>query len=111
MTPSPSKQQDSGVERRATRDVVEGELHEFERSQQRRRRQFPLALLVGLLAGLVALAFRFGLAQAERLRNALLGYAHAHAPWAVILPVAFGATFAGLSVLLVRRVAPEAAGS
>lgn len=111
MTTSPSDPDEPGDAQHATRDIVEGEVHEFQQAQQRRNRQFPFALLVGLLAGLVALAFRVGLSYAEQLRNALLRFAHAHAPWAVILPVAFGAAFAGLSVLLVRKVAPEAVGS
>src|SRR6185437_12847158 len=94
-----------------TGDVVQGEMRDLVRAHERLRRQLPRALLVGILAGLCAVAFRAALSLAERLRGGLVGYAHTHGPWGFLLLPAFGATFAGLSVLLVRRVAPEASGS
>lgn len=68
-------------------------------------------MLVGLLCGLVAVAFHRTLDAAALLRNAVLEYAHAHAPWGILLPVAFGALCGGTAVWLVRVAAPEAAGS
>ncbi|MGV3723982.1 MAG: hypothetical protein ACO1SX_24070, partial [Actinomycetota bacterium] len=38
--------------------AIYGEVRDFLRSHERRRRQFPRAVLVGLIAGLVAVAFR-----------------------------------------------------
>ncbi|HSS48301.1 MAG TPA: hypothetical protein VLX28_05085, partial [Thermoanaerobaculia bacterium] len=54
------------------------EVASFVRRQERRRRLVPRAALVGLVAGLVAVAFRRSLEGAERLRAALLAFAHAH---------------------------------
>jgi CIC family chloride channel protein len=90
---------------------VRSEIQEYLHVSQQRRRLFPRAALVGLLAGLVAVAFRAVLAAADSLRNALIAWAH-HFPlvgW--LVPVCFCATGASLSVFLVRRFAPEAAGS
>ncbi len=87
------------------------ELEEYLHASQQRRHLFPRAALVGLLAGLVAVAFRAVLATADELRNGLIRWAH-HVPtvgW--IVPVLFGAFGAGVSVYIVRRVAPEASGS
>jgi chloride channel protein, CIC family len=95
----------------ATREAIQGEMRDLARAHERRRRQFPRALLVGVLAGLVAVAFRSSLVISEHLRDRLVAWAHAHAPWGAIAPVAFGAICAGISVLLVRRVAPETSGS
>lgn len=92
-------------------EAVRGEIRDFLRADERRRRQFPRALCVGAIAGLIAVALRFGLTYAERLRDALVASASRHPPWGVIAPVAFGAIFAGLSVLLVQRWSPESAGS
>ena len=79
--------------------------------QGQRRRFFPRALLVGLLAGGMAVAFRWALEGGDSLRGQLLAWAH-HAPrWGWLLPILVGALGAGLAVFLVHRVAPEAAGS
>jgi CIC family chloride channel protein len=94
-----------------TLEAVRGEMQAVVRAHERRRRQFPRAVIVGVLAGFLAVAFRFGLDAAERLRGALVLYAHAHAPWGIVMPIAFAAIFAGLSVLVVRRFAPETSGS
>ena len=85
---------------------------DFERRQERRRRVVPRAALVGLLAGLVAAAFRFTLDTADHLRNVLFRFAHG-------LPTGLGLTLAcavcgggaATALWLVRRFAPEAAGS
>ena len=81
------------------------------RSHDRRRRQIPRALLVGVLAGAVGGAFRRILAEGDNLRDALIHWAHAHAAWGVLIPVLLGAVGAGIAVWLVRRMAPEASGS
>lgn len=94
-----------------TPDVISGEIGDFVRAHERRRRQMPRAVLVGVVAGLVAVAFRLSIESVERLRAALLAHAHGLGDWGVLLPVAFGALGAGLGVELVRRLAPETAGS
>ena len=92
-------------------DALQTELSTYLHTQERRLHQFPRAVLVGLLAGVVGVAFRVGLQLAERGRHAALDLAHRHAGWGLpawILVATAGITAA---VLLVRRIAPEAAGS
>src|SRR4051812_5798364 len=99
--PSPATPDD------ATHAGVRGELRDFLRAQEQRRKQVPRALLVGVIAGFVATTFRWGLALMERCRDDLLVHAHTLGAWGFILPVVFGAVLGGFAVWLVRRVAPE----
>ena len=87
------------------------ELQEYLHVSQQRRRLFPRAALVGLLAGLMAVIFRMLLAGGDAARNSLLAWAHRVPVIGWLFPMVFSATGAALSVLLVRRFAPEAAGS
>lgn len=91
--------------------IVAGEVADFLRAHESRRRQFPRAALVGILAGLLAVLFRAALDGADRLRMALIHVAHHYPFWGPILPMAFGAVGAGSGVYLVRRLAPEVSGS
>ena len=95
----------------ATSELVRGEIRDFLQAHERRRTQIPRAVLVGAIAGLVAVAFRHTLDRAEWLRNALIDYARVHGIAGALLPILFAALTAALSVYLVRRVAPEASGS
>ncbi|HLK55369.1 MAG TPA: H(+)/Cl(-) exchange transporter ClcA [Chthonomonadaceae bacterium] len=95
----------------ASQAQVRSEIHEYVQVRQQRKRLFPRAALVGLLAGMVAVAFRAILALGDNLRDALIAWAHHYPTIGWIFPVLFSAAGAGLSVLLVRRGAPEAAGS
>jgi CIC family chloride channel protein len=79
--------------------------------QSQRRKLFPHAVLVGLLAGGIAVAFRWALEGGDFLRNRLIVWAHQAPTWGWLLPMGVGALGAGLAVGLVHRVAPEAAGS
>lgn len=90
---------------------VRSEIQEYLQMRQQRRRLFPRAALVGLLAGLVAIAFRAVLAAGDNVRNALLTGAHRYPFFGWILPVLFSAIGASLAVFLVRHFAPEASGS
>ena len=90
---------------------VRSEIQEYLYVSQQRRQLFPRAALVGLLAGLVAAAFRAVLAAADSLRNALITWAHHYPLLGWLFPVCFSAVGASLSVYLVRRFAPEASGS
>lgn len=75
----------------------------------KRRHILLKALLVGILAGLLASAFRVCLQTAETWRVSLQ---HSWSrPWALVAGAALGAAGGGLSVWLVRRFCPEAAGS
>ncbi len=90
---------------------VRSEIQEYLHVRQQRRRLFPRAALTGLLAGLVAIAFRAALAGGDALRSALIVWARHFPPFGWLFPVCFGAAGASLAVALVRRFAPEASGS
>ncbi len=101
----------AGLFVQAPPDPVQSEIQEYLSVRQQRRRLFPRAALVGLLAGSIAVAFRVVLAAGDSLRGAMLVWAH-HFPLAGwLFPMCFSALGAALSVALVRRAAPEAAGS
>ncbi|MBI3910157.1 MAG: H(+)/Cl(-) exchange transporter ClcA [Armatimonadetes bacterium] len=94
-----------------TPEAVRREVRDFLRSHEERNRQFPRAALVGMLAGLAAVAFRWSLAAGDTLRNGLIAWAHRHPIWGWVLPMLVGAVGAGVAVRMVRRLAPETAGS
>lgn len=94
-----------------TPGVVAGEVRNFVRAHERRRRQYPRAALVGLLAGLTAVAFRYALDEADWLRGNLIAISHSYPTWGFFIPVLFGALGGGIGVFLVQRFAPEASGS
>lgn len=78
-------------------------------AEVKRRHILPKALLVGLTAGLVASAFRLTLSWAETGRMSWLGQMPG---WAgVLAAMMIGAAGGGLGLWLVRRWAPETAGS
>jgi CIC family chloride channel protein len=88
--------------------VVAGEIRDFLRAQEQRRRTAPRAILAGALTGLVAVAFAELLDAGERLRAAVIG---AGGFTSLVGSMALGAVGAGIAVSLVRAVAPETAGS
>jgi CIC family chloride channel protein len=90
---------------------VERRIGDLLRSHEMRRRQLPRALAVGISAGLIAVAFRWTLYWAEWWRSVLAADAHAMGWHGIVLPLGFCALGAMLSVAIVRRWAPEAAGS
>lgn len=76
-----------------------------------RRHHYARAALIGLLAGLVAVAFQFALTAAEGLRIRLLDALADHPAWGWAVLPALG-LFVGSGVgLLVKFFSPEAAGS
>jgi chloride channel protein, CIC family len=103
--------QENGGDSTVTPQMVQREVRDFQRAHEQRRRQLPRSLLVGLFAGLVAVAFRGALVEADRLRDRLLLYVHAHPFWAFPLPLVLGAVGAAVAVYVVQRFAPETAGS
>ncbi|MEO6569512.1 MAG: H(+)/Cl(-) exchange transporter ClcA [Opitutaceae bacterium] len=78
-------------------------------SEVKRRHILPKALVVGLVAGVLASAFRVALLAAERERIALLLKLPTSERIAVAL--AIGIAGGALGVWLVRRFAPDAGGS
>lgn len=87
-------------------DEATGGLNEEE---VKRRHILPKALVVGLVAGLIASAFRLSLEKAEHFRESSLATLP---PWIALIVAVSGGTLAGGTGLwLVRRFAPEAAGS
>ncbi|MBK9924086.1 MAG: H(+)/Cl(-) exchange transporter ClcA [Anaerolineales bacterium] len=92
-------------------EVVRSEIQEYLYLRQQRRRLFPLAALVGLCAGIVAILFRGALSGADTLRNLLITKSHEQPIWGWIFPILFSVSSATLSLVLVRRYAPEAKGS
>ena len=92
-------------------ELAQSEIQEYLYLRQQRRRIFPMAALVGLCAGLVAILFRGALAGADAVRNLLLTKAHAQPLWGWIFPIVFSVTGSVLALFLVRRYAPETKGS
>lgn len=87
------------------------ELDDYLDVARQRRRMYPRAALVGALSGLLASVFRMLLTGAGNALDALLVWSHAHDGLLRLAPVATMAATAALAVWLVRRFAPEAAGS
>ncbi len=76
-----------------------------------RRLHFARAAVIGLCAGLLAVAFRHVLATAEVARGRLLDSLHTHPAWGWLILPAIGLA-AGCAVgWCTQRFAPEAAGS
>jgi len=92
-------------------ELAQSEIQEYLYLRQQRRRIFPMAALVGLCAGVVAILFRGALAEADTFRNFLFTKAHEHPIWGWIFPMLFGALGSMLALFLVRRYAPETKGS
>lgn len=90
---------------------AQSEVQEYLYTSQVRRRLFPRAALVGLIAGIVAVAFRMALSSGEQFRSQMLSWAHTIPYVGWLFPILFGAIGAALAVALVRRFSPEAAGS
>ena len=79
--------------------------------RSKRRTHFARAALIGLVAGLLAVAFRQALALAETSREAMLHRLHDHPQWGwAVLPL-IGLATGGLVGWTVTRFAPETSGS
>lgn len=96
---------------KAKSELVNSEVQEYLYLRQQRRRLFPLAALVGLSAGVVAILFRGALSGADTLRNLLLTKAHEQPIWGWIFPILFSTVGAVISLALVQQYAPETSGS
>ena len=70
-----------------------------------------LALIVGAAAGLVGAIFRLTLQQADRLRDALIGWAQGEKLAGFLIVVVTCAAAVLIAAWLVRRFSPHASGS
>ena len=78
--------------------------------RERRREHFTRAIIVGVLAGAMAVAFQWGLYYAEALREYLLACLKPHPHWGwAVLPVVSAAICAATARIM--RRAPETSGS
>lgn len=84
---------------------------DYDRINRERWSAFPRALVAGLAAGLVAVAFRLALDWAEQFRTESLAAAGQYGVVGYLAAFAAVAVVLGIAVGLVRRFAPEAAGS
>lgn len=91
--------------------MLRREVRDLARAHEQRRRQLPRAILVGVLAGLAAVAFRATLAALERARDGAIANLGAAGGWGFVPIVLLTAAGSGLAVWLVARFAPEASGS
>ncbi len=83
----------------------------MEKLNRQRLRLLPRALLLGVLSGLMAVAFAKAMDAGDALRLTLLDFASHFDRWGVVLSVAFSVTTISLAIWLVRFFAPAAAGS
>jgi CIC family chloride channel protein len=91
-------------------EIVSGEIRDFVRAHEQRRRQVPRAIVVGAITGLVAVAFTRALVFAEAGRLWLVGAAH-QADLGIVVALALGAFGVGIALSLVAAFAPETSGS
>ena len=70
-----------------------------------------VALVVGAATGLIGAIFRLSLAHADRVRDAVIAWAHGHAIGGFLLVVCACAAATLVAAWLVRRFSPHASGS
>ena len=70
-----------------------------------------LAPLVGIAAGLIGACFRIALAHADRLRDALIAFAHGQKFLGFLLVIVICALATGAAAALIRRYSPYSSGS
>lgn len=70
-----------------------------------------VSLIAGVASGLVGVAFRFSLARADRLRDALISWAHGGNLPGFLLVIAICATATAAAAWLVCHYSPRASGS
>lgn len=87
------------------------EAREFEAEEDRKRRLWPRAAIVGLLAGLAAVVLRGALNFGDAERAVLIQWAHHFGTLGLLFPVLLGAVTGGVGLALVQLLAPETSGS
>lgn len=91
--------------------LEESEVQEYLQGNRRFRQLLPRAALVGLSAGGLAVAFRIALVNADIVRHNLVQWLSQSPEWGWLGAVLFSAIGALLSVVIMRRYAPDASGS
>ncbi|RYG63243.1 H(+)/Cl(-) exchange transporter ClcA, partial [bacterium] len=95
--------------------IERGPAREAEREHQKfeaqRRRLWPRAAVVGVLAGLLAVAFRAAAEAGDEARDHIIQFAWRFGAIGFLVPALFGAFCAGTGAFLVQKFAPEASGS
>lgn len=76
-----------------------------------RRAHFVRAAIIGIVSGVVALAFQWALFQVEEGRTLALERLHQHPTWGWMVLPGIGALLGAVAGWLTTRYAPEAAGS
>ncbi len=109
--PESKKLEEFNLNPEVKEQAVRSEVEDYLSIKQQRRWIFPRAALVGACAGLVALAFRAALTEIDYFRNQMIMQAKASPAIGWLLPVLFTLIGALLSVFLVSKYSPEAAGS
>jgi CIC family chloride channel protein len=94
-----------------TKHDIDAQIENSDLSRHLRRRLLPRALLVGLIAGGIAVAFRASLAFLESARTDWLSGAAMSTPLRFAASACLATLCATLSIWLVRRFSPAAAGS
>jgi chloride channel protein, CIC family len=69
------------------------------------------AFIVGAATGFVGAIFRLLLAHADRLRDAMITWAHGHAIWGFLIVVGACAVATLVAAWMVRQFSPHASGS
>ncbi|MET4206063.1 H(+)/Cl(-) exchange transporter ClcA [Bradyrhizobium sp. LA2.1] len=70
-----------------------------------------MALIIGAATGCVGAIFRLLLAHADRLRDAMIAWAHGHAIWGFLTVVGACAVATLVAAWMVRQFSPHASGS
>ncbi len=106
----------AGKNRSATTDSTFHHDPEFESRRllhirEGRRYQFWRAALVGLIAGLMAVAFQIALRAAEFLRESVSGHFRVGGGWGGVATMLFCGLLGAAANFATARIAPEASGS
>lgn len=91
-------------------DIAQAEIHEYLENRVARKRLLPRAILVGLVSGTIAVAFRLALESAEHLRVAYLQTTDRAPAWNA-LAIGVLATVGTYVALLIGRFDKNAGGS
>ena len=91
--------------------IVEQESHRYFVLNQKRRLLLPKSIMVGLLAGLIAVIFHLSLDFGEAFRNHLIEQAHHYGWQGIFIVIGFSVLCVFLAAFLVKHYAPESGGS
>lgn len=94
-----------------TQREIQEEIADERNARNLRKRLLPRALLVGVIAGLIAAAFRFSLHAIGEWRTGFLEAQSERGIWTMLIPILMVSVGAGVSVWMVRTWSPASAGS